>query len=51
MTDRGPVTRCSVRGCPFVGFFAAYSGRCPSHREDHRLDFLNLDVPDEHERR
>lgn len=38
MSDRGPVTRCRIRGCPFLGHFAAYGGRCPMHREDDRID-------------
>ena len=32
MTDRGPVTRCRIRGCVVVGHFAGYDGRCPMHR-------------------
>ena len=33
MTDRGPVTRCAEKACPFVGHFAAYGDRCPEHRD------------------
>ena len=32
MTDRGPVTRCRIKGCVVVGHFAAYDDRCPMHR-------------------
>lgn len=31
--DRGPVTRCTYPGCVFIGFYAPYDNRCPSHRE------------------
>ena len=33
MSDRGPVTRCAEKGCPFVGHFAAYGNRCPERRD------------------
>lgn len=30
--DRGPVTRCRIRGCIVLGHFGAFDGRCPLHR-------------------
>lgn len=33
MTDRGPVVRCVIPGCPFVGYFTPYADRCPEHRQ------------------
>lgn len=30
--NRGPVTRCTYRGCVVLGHFSAYDGRCPMHR-------------------
>lgn len=38
MPDRGPVARCTVRACPFVGHFAAYEGLCPEHRGEMLAD-------------
>lgn len=32
--DRGPVTRCRIKGCAFVGFFSGYDLLCPEHRND-----------------
>ena len=51
MTDRGPVTRCSVRGCIVVGFFGAFGGRCPQHREDERIFAFLTPEPDDIEGR
>ena len=51
MTDRGPVSRCVVRACPFVGHFAAYDGRCPQHREDERIFAFLTPEPDDIEGR
>jgi hypothetical protein len=43
MTDRGPVTRCTVKACPMLGHFAAYDGYCPMHRDD--LYYPTLPLP------
>ena len=55
MTDRGPVTRCSVRGCVFFGHYAGYDGRCPAHRgsewdDAHPPDIATAWVVDEQRR-
>lgn len=34
MPDRGPVVRCRIKGCAYVGHFSGYDDRCPSHRDD-----------------
>ena len=31
MTDR-PVSKCAIRGCPMIGFWAE-GERCPMHRD------------------
>ena len=31
--DRGPITRCRVRGCAYLGHFSGYDDLCPSHRD------------------
>ncbi len=43
VTDRGPVTRCAEKACPFVGYFAPYGNRCPEHRDP--WDFLTPITP------
>lgn len=30
--NRSAPVRCTYRGCPVVGHFSAYGGRCPMHR-------------------
>lgn len=30
--NRSTPVRCAYRGCPCIGHFAAYDGRCPMHR-------------------
>ncbi len=30
--NRSTPVRCTYRGCPVIGHFAAYEGRCPMHR-------------------
>ena len=46
--NRGPVNKCSVKGCVWIGHWPA-GGTCPQHREDDRIDqFL---TPDENGRR
>lgn len=41
--NRGPVNKCSVKGCVWIGHWPA-GGTCPQHREDDRIDqFLTPD--------
>ena len=37
MTDRGPVNRCGVKGCVFIGRWAA-GAMCPEHRNNPLTD-------------
>lgn len=37
MTDRGPVNRCSVKGCVFVGHWPQ-GEQCPEHRRNPLTD-------------
>ena len=30
--NRSEPTRCRIRGCVCIGFFAAFDDRCPMHR-------------------
>lgn len=32
--NRSTPTRCVIPACPYVGYFAAFAGRCPEHRAD-----------------